>query len=118
MLLSELADELQIPYSVAKRRLNTYCRLAKVDVPRRLDDHTVSHMRASHDLMQGKRGPSIETAMEIVLGLNTPSISSEFAAELAEKIDRLLSSHEELSQRLEKQTDYLRRLLSTKTQGE
>lgn len=108
MLKSELARELSIDASVMSKRCRDYLAAAGKTDERYLDDETVGHLRAAHQLVTSHAARTWGEAVDRVLGNYTEPVPAKSAQDIVQRLDRLEASLTKVGEEVAWIATYLR----------
>lgn len=100
MLMSELADELQIDVGNMSRQVRLYYRLQNRDKPGRLDQQAVQHFREAHTLVTNHAVKNYPQALKQVLGLSDAPVPPASVLEIKQSLQDIYDSQVRTEKRL------------------
>lgn len=108
MLKSELARELKVDPSVMSKKCRDYFAATKKPDQRHLDDETIQHLRAAHQLFESHAARTWTEAIERVLGTYVEPIPGKSAQEIVQRLDQLEASLTKIGEEVAWIATYLR----------
>lgn len=111
MLMSELADELQMDAGNMSRQVRLYYRLQGRERPGRLDPQAVDDLYAAHALVSSRTVKNYPQALKQVLGLSDAPVPAAVVSEIKQTLEDICDSQVRTEKRLNSMAKHFKVLI-------